>query len=196
MTSPVQAMVSLGAWSEMTVNQSKGKAYLEKANLIAFAPLPDREGLIASLVMQVMLQILLIDEEIDNPSLLYQRLVEVRRHMDHALSNYIKFLVQYLEDQGLPIIVDYCVNCQNKLKIVGINPQLGGFICQSCFAKVSGTLLSAEALKLMRIIKHQPYTERLNSSLVKMLIPLVHEHFNFHLDVQLEGFKTIEKLSL
>ncbi|MEY3609764.1 MAG: hypothetical protein RLZZ264_285 [Bacillota bacterium] len=195
MTSPVQAMVSLGAWSEITVNQSKGKAYLEKANLIAFAPLPDREGLIASLVMQVILQILLIDEEIENPSILYQRLVEVRKHMDLALSSYIKFLVQYLEDQGLPIIVDYCVNCQNKLKIVGINSQLGGFICQSCFAKVSGTLLSAEALKLMRIIKHQPYTEALNSSLMKALLPLVHEHFNFHLDVKFEGFKTIEKLS-
>jgi|1048.fasta_scaffold00037_14 recombinational DNA repair protein (RecF pathway) len=195
MTSPVQAMVSLGAWSEITVNQSKEKAYLEKANLIAFAPLPDREGLLASLVMQVILQILLIDEEIEKPYLLYQRLVEVRKHMDLALSSYIKFLVQYLEDQGLPIIVDYCVNCQNKLKIVGINPQLGGFICQSCFAQVSGTLLSAEALKLMRIIKHQPYTEALNSSLMKMLLPLVHEHFNFHLDVQFEGFKTIEKLT-
>lgn len=195
MTSPVQAMVSLGAWSELTFNQSHQKAYLEKANLIQFAPLPDREGLVASLVMQVMLQVLLIDEEIDHPSSLYDRLVEVRQHMDLALSSYIKFLVHYLEDQGVPIIVDYCVNCQNKLKIVGINPQLGGFICQSCLPNVSGRILPAEALKLMRTIKHQPYSEALNPSIIKLLLPLVHEHFNFHLDVKLEGFKTIEKLS-
>ena len=194
MTSPFQAMVSLGAWSEITINQSKDKAYLEKANLIAFAPLPDREGLMASLVMQVILQILLLDEEIDHPSENYQRLVEIRRHMDLALSNYLKFLIQYLDDQGLPIIVDYCVNCQNKLKIVGINPQLGGFICQSCLPKVSATLLSAESLKLMRSIRHKTYAEAISPSLTKMLIPLVHEHFNFHLDVHVEGFKTIEKI--
>jgi recombinational DNA repair protein (RecF pathway) len=194
MTSPFQAMVSLGAWSEITINQSKDKAYLEKANLIAFAPLPDREGLMASLVMQVILQILLLDEEIDHPSEIYQRLVEIRRHMDLALSNYLKFLIQYLDDQGLPIIVDYCVNCQNKLKIVGINPQLGGFICQSCLPKVSATLLSAESLKLMRSIRHKTYAEAISPSLTKMLIPLVHEHFNFHLDVHVEGFKTIEKI--
>jgi recombinational DNA repair protein (RecF pathway) len=194
MTSPFQAMVSLGAWSEITINQSKDKAYLEKANLIAFAPLPDREGLMASLVMQVILQILLLDEEIDHPSEIYQRLVEIRRYMDLALSNYLKFLIQYLDDQGLPIIVDYCVNCQNKLKIVGINPQLGGFICQSCLPKVSATLLSAESLKLMRSIRHKTYAEAISPSLTKMLIPLVHEHFNFHLDVHVEGFKTIEKI--
>lgn len=194
MTSPFQAMVSLGAWSEITINQSKDKAYLEKANLIAFAPLPDREGLMASLVMQVILQILLLDEEIDHPSEMYQRLVEIRRHMDLALSSYLKFLIQYLDDQGLPIIVDYCVNCQNKLKIVGINPQLGGFICQSCLPKVSATLLSAESLKLMRSIRHKTYAEAISPSLTKMLIPLVHEHFNFHLDVHVEGFKTIEKI--
>jgi recombinational DNA repair protein (RecF pathway) len=194
MTSPFQAMVSLGAWSEITINQSKDKAYLEKANLIAFAPLPDREGLMASLVMQVILQILLLDEEIDHPSEIYQRLVEIRRHMDLALSNYLKFLIQYLDDQGIPIIVDYCVNCQNKLKIVGINPQLGGFICQSCLPKVSATLLSAESLKLMRSIRHKTYAEAISPSLTKMLIPLVHEHFNFHLDVHVEGFKTIEKI--
>ena len=194
MTSPFQAMVSLGAWSEITINQSKNKAYLEKANLIAFAPLPDREGLMASLVMQVILQILLLDEEIDHPSEIYQRLVEIRRHMDLALSNYLKFLIQYLDDQGLPIIVDYCVNCQNKLKIVGINPQLGGFICQSCLPKVSATLLSAESLKLIRSIRHKTYAEAISPSLTKMLIPLVHEHFNYHLDVHVEGFKTIEKI--
>jgi hypothetical protein len=194
MTSPFQAMVSLGAWSEITINQSKDKAYLEKANLIAFAPLPDREGLMASLVMQVILQILLLDEEIDHPSEIYQRLVEIRRYMDLALSNYLKFLIQYLDDQGIPIIVDYCVNCQNKLKIVGINPQLGGFICQSCLPKVSATLLSAESLKLMRSIRHKTYAEAISPSLTKMLIPLVHEHFNFHLDVHVEGFKTIEKI--
>jgi len=194
MTSPFQAMVSLGAWSEITINQSKDKAYLEKANLIAFAPLPDREGLMASLVMQVILQILLLDEEIDHPSEIYQRFVEIRRHMDLALSNYLKFLIQYLDDQGIPIIVDYCVNCQNKLKIVGINPQLGGFICQSCLPKVSATLLSAESLKLMRSIRHKTYAEAISPSLTKMLIPLVHEHFNFHLDVHVEGFKTIEKI--
>ncbi len=194
MTSPFQAMVSLGAWSEITINQSKDKAYLEKANLIAFAPLPDREGLMASLVMQVILQILLLDEEIDHPTEIYQRLVEIRRHMDLALSNYLKFLIQYLDGQGLPIIVDYCVNCQSKLKIVGINPQLGGFICQSCLPKVSATLLSAESLKLMRSIRHKTYAEAISPSLTKMLIPLVHEHFNFHLDVHVEGFKTIEKI--
>jgi len=192
MTSPFQAMVSLGAWSELTINQSKQKAYLEKANLISFAPLPDREGLLASLAMQTILQVLLIDEEIDNAPALYQRLVEVRKHMDNALSSYIQFLVLYLEDQGVPIIVDYCVNCQNKLKIVGMNTQLGGFICQPCFEKVSGALLSANALKLMRTIKHQSFQGSLDQSLVKMLLPLVHEHFNFHLDIRLAGFKTIE----
>ncbi len=194
MTSPFHAMVSLGSWSELTLNQNKQKAYLEKANLISFSPLPDREGLIASLVMQVILQILLLDEDTHHAPNLYEQLVMVRRNIHFALSSYIKFLVYYLEEQGLPIIVDYCVNCQSKLKIVGVNPQLGGFICQGCHPKVSSTLLSAEALLLLRSIKHKTFEEALNPTIIKLLIPLVHQHFNFHLDVQLEGFKTIETL--
>ncbi len=196
MSSPFHAMVSLGAWSELTINQSKQKAYLEKANLISFAPLPDREGLIASLVMQVVLQILLLDEDIHHASILYQRLIEVRRNIHFGLSTYIKFLFEYLEDQGLPIIVNNCVQCQSKLKIVGVNPQLGGFICQTCHLKVSSTLLPAEALMLMRTMKQKPFAEAFNPSIVKMILPLLHQHFNFHMDVQLEGFKTIEKLAL
>lgn len=194
MTYPFQAMVSLGAWSELTLNQTRLKAYLEKANLLKFPPLPDRENLVGSLVMQVLLQILLLDEEADHASLLYDHLVQVRQHMQTALSSYLKFLFLYLEIQGLPVIVDYCVHCQTKVKIVGVNPKLGGFICQNCLSKVSGIPLSIEALKLMRAIKTLKYGEEINLTILKKIIPLVHQHFNFHLDVQLEGFKTIEKL--
>ena len=193
-TSPFHAMVALGSWSDFTINETKKKAYLEKANLIKFAPLPDQEGLIASIVMQVILQILLLDENADMAASMYPRLVGVRNGMQSALSTYTTFLLQYLDVQGVPMIVDYCVQCQSKLKIVGLNPQLGGFICQNCQAKVSSHLLPAEALVLMRKLKTIPFGEPVNNSTLKLLLPLIHQHFNFHLDVQLEGFKTIETL--
>ncbi len=193
-TSPFHAMVALGSWSDFTINETKKKAYLEKANLIKFAPLPDQEGLIASIVMQVILQIILLDENADMAASMYPRLVGVRNGMQSALSTYTTFLLQYLDVQGVPMIVDYCVQCQSKLKIVGLNPQLGGFICQNCQAKVSSHLLPAEALVLMRKLKTIPFGEPVNNSTLKLLLPLIHQHFNFHLDVQLEGFKTIETL--
>jgi len=193
-TSPFHAMVALGSWSDITINETKKKAYLEKANLIKFAPLPDQEGLIASIVMQVILQMLLLDENSDMAASMYPRLVAVRNGMQAALSTYTIFLLQYLDVQGVPMIVDYCVQCQSKLQIVGLNPQLGGFICQNCQAKVSSHLLPAEALVLMRKLKTIPFGKPVNNSILKLLLPLIHQHFNFHLDVQIKGFKTIETI--
>lgn len=192
MTSPFQAVTSLGAWSELTIRQSKQKMYLEKANLIQFAPLPDKEGMLASVMMEVLLQVLLLDETSSESSKLYALLSWVRQSWQTPRWAYLKFLSTYLHIQGVPLIVDYCVQCQSKVNIVAYSPRLGGFICQSCLPKVEATLLPAKALTLLRTFSSSKLAPNEDIPNLQRLIPLVHQHVAYHLDVNLQGFENVE----
>jgi recombinational DNA repair protein (RecF pathway) len=190
MTSPFQAVTSLGAWAELTLSVSKHKHYLEKASLIKFAPLPEKEGLLASMMMQVALQILLLnDAKLDSP-MLYPLLVNFRNQENSPIWHWLRLLTSYATLQGIPIVIDYCVACQSKEKIVGVSTDLGGLICQSCLTKTGGKTFPAMTLTRLRQLHKQATISGLDTDYLP-LVSIIHQHFEYHLDYDLEGFKTL-----
>ncbi len=194
LTSTMQAMASLGSWATLTFSMTRNKHYLEKAELIRFAPLPDQDGLIPTILLQIGLQILLLDETKTNAPQLYQLLVNLREANASYPWHWLSFLKAILTLQGVPIVVDYCVECQNKTSIVGVSTRLGGFICQDCLKHTTATALPARTLKALRQLYKQPEELKLNQEDQIELVPLVQDHFEHHLDMHIEGFKTIKQL--
>jgi recombinational DNA repair protein (RecF pathway) len=190
MTSPFQAVTSLGAWAELTLSVTRQKHYLEKASLIKFAPLPEKEGLLMSMMMQVALQILLFnDSKLESP-LLYPLLVNFRNQENTPIWHWLTFLTTYLSLQGVPIVIDYCVTCQSREKIVGVSTSLGGLICQSCLAKTNATTHPAMTLTRLRQLHKQPTMKGLDQDYL-VLVPIIHDHLEYHLDCDMEGLKTL-----
>lgn len=190
MTSPFQAVTSLGAWAELTLSVSKHKHFLEKASLIKFAPLPDKEGLLASMMMQVALQILLLNEDkLESPKL-YPLIVNFRNQDQAPIWHWLKLLTLYASLQGVPMGIDGCVVCQSKEKIVGISTKLGGFVCQSCFKASDAKTFTATTLNRLRQLHKQDSFQGLDKDYLP-LIPIVHDHFEYHLDCDIEGLKTL-----
>jgi len=190
MTSPFQAVTSLGAWAELTLSVTKQKHYLEKASLIKFAPLPEKEGLLASMMMQVALQILLFnDSKLESP-LLYPLLVSFRNQTHAPIWHWLTFLTSYAALQGVPIVIDYCVTCQSKEKIVGVSTKLGGLICQSCLAKTDPKTFPATTLTRLRQLHKVASISGLDKDYLP-LVPIIHDHLEYHLDCDIEGLKTL-----
>jgi DNA repair protein RecO len=194
LTSNMQAMASLGSWANLTFSMNRNKHFLEKADLIRFAPLPDQDGLLLTIMLQVALQILLFDETKANGAHLYQSLVDLRQAKASFPWHWLSFLKSILALQGVPMVVDYCVSCQNKSSIVGVSSELGGFICQDCIKQTSNTPLPATTLKALRQLYKQPQALLSNQEHQIPLIPLVQNHFEHHLDIHIEGFKTLQTL--
>ena len=193
MTSSFQAVTSLGAWAEMTLSVNKSKHYLEKASLIKFAPLPEKEGLLSSMMMQVALQILLLnDSKLESPQL-YPLLVNFRNQVSTPIWHWLTLLIAYVSLQGVPIVIDYCVACQSKEKIVGVSTELGGFICQSCLAKTDGKPYPALTLSRLRQLHKQPTIIGVDQDYLS-LVPIIHQHLEFHLDSKIEGLQTLQKM--
>lgn len=190
MTSPFQAVTSLGAWAELTLSVTKQKHYLEKASLIKFAPLPEKEGLLASMMMQVALQILLLnDAKLESP-MLYPLLVNFRNQEQSPIWHWLKLLTSYASLQGVPIVIDYCVVCQRKEKIVGVSTQLGGLMCQSCLAKNDAKPYPALTLTRLRQLHKLTTIAGVDKDYLP-LVPIIHDHLEYHLDCDIEGLKTL-----
>jgi recombinational DNA repair protein (RecF pathway) len=190
MTSPFQAVTSLGAWAQLTLSVSKKKHYLEKASLIKFAPLPDKEGLLASMMMQVALQILLFnDSKLDSP-MLYPLLVGFRNQDHSPIWHWLKFLTSYAALQGVPMMIDSCVACQSKEKIVGVSTPLGGLICQSCLGETDAKPYPALTLTRLRQLHKQTTITGLDQDYLP-LVSIIHDHLEYHLDIDIEGLKTL-----
>jgi DNA repair protein RecO len=193
MTSPFQAVTSLGAWAELTLSISKQKLYLEKASLIKFAPLPEKEGLLISMMMQVALQILLLnDSKLESPQL-YPLLVTFRNQKNSPIWHWLRFLTAYASLQGVPIVIDYCVSCQSKEKIVGVSTSLGGFICQSCLAKNDTKPQPVQTLTRLRQLHKQTTIAGLDQDYLP-LVSIIHQHLEYHLDCDIEGLQTLQKM--
>ncbi|MFZ9782342.1 MAG: DNA repair protein RecO [Bacilli bacterium] len=194
MTSPFQAATTLGAWTKFTVRESRSKGYLEKAELIQFAPLPTKEGMLATMMMEAILQVILFDESDTEGPTLYAMLSNLRNHWETPQLTYLRFLLQYLKLQGIPLIVDYCVQCQSKKQIVGVSQALGGFICQGCIHQVSAKRLSAKALTLLRSLQQETLSKTEDVASLNTLINVVHDHVRYHLDTRFIGFDNIESI--
>jgi DNA repair protein RecO (recombination protein O) len=193
MTSPFQAVTSLGSWAEMTLSVSKSKHFLEKASLIKFAPLPEKEGLLSSMMMQVALQILLLnDSKLESPQL-YPLLVNLRTQDHDPIWTWLKFLTSYASLQGVPMVIDYCVACQSKEKIVSISTKLGGFICQSCLATSDAEPYPALSLSRLRQLHKQSAIIGVDQDYLS-LVTIIHHHLEFHLDSKIVGLQTLQKL--
>jgi DNA repair protein RecO len=193
MTSPFQAVTSLGAWAELTLSVSKKKHYLEKASLIKFAPLPEKEGLLSSMMMQVALQILLLnDSKLESPQL-YPLLVNFRSQENDPLWNWLRFLTAYASLQGVPVVIDYCVACQSKEKIVGVSTPLGGLICQSCLAKTNAKPYPALTLTRLRQLHKHMTIIGIDQDYLP-LVPIIHQHLEYHLDCDIEGLHTLQRM--
>ena len=190
MTSPFQAVTSLGAWAELTLSVTKQKHYLEKASLIKFAPLPEKEGLLASMMMQVAMQILLFnDSKLESP-MLYPLLVDFR-NQDHApIWHWLKLLTTYAALQGIPMMIDSCVSCQSKKKIVAVSTQLGGLMCQSCLGKNDAKPYPAITLTRLRQL-HKLKTFAGSDKDYLPLVSIIHDHLEYHLDCDIEGLTTL-----
>lgn len=194
MTSSFQAVTALGSWANFTIRESKKKAYLEKAELIQFAPLPNQEGLLASMMMEALIQVLLLDESHDQGELLYTMLKHARGQWQTPYFTYLQFLMHYLTLQGVPLVVDYCVRCQSKKQIVGVSTPLGGFICQTCFPQVDAQKLSAVTLTLLRQFSEPAIDPNVSQTDFLPIIPLLHDHFRYHLEARLMGFDNLEAI--
>jgi recombinational DNA repair protein (RecF pathway) len=193
MTSPFQAVTSLGAWAELTLSTSRQKHYLEKASLIKFAPLPEKEGLLSSMMMQVALQILLLnDSKLESPQL-YPLLVNFRNQEKDPIWNWLRLLTAYASLQGVPVVIDYCVACQSKEKIVGVSTPLGGFICQSCLAKTDAKPYPATTLTRLRQL-HKPTPIVGIDQDYLPVVAIIHSHLEYHLDCDIEGLQTLQKM--
>ena len=190
LTSPFQAVTSLGAWAELTLSISRQKHYLEKASLIKFAPLPEKEGLLSSMMMQVALQILLLnDSKLESP-FLYPLLVNFRNQKHAPIWHWLKLLTAYASLQGVPIVIDYCVGCQSKEKIVGVSTPLGGLICQSCLANNDAKIYPALTLTRLRQLHKQSTITGLDQDYLP-LVSIIHQHLEYHLDCDIEGLQTL-----
>lgn len=194
MTSPFQAATTLGSWTKFTIRESRSKAYLEKAELLQFAPLPTKEGLLATVMMEAILQVMLFDESDTEGPTLYAMLSELRNQWETPQSTYLRFLLQYLKLQGIPLVADYCVQCQSKKQIVGVSQTLGGFVCQTCIHQISAKRLPAKALSLLRSLQQENMKETGDDSSLNSLIYVVHDHVRYHLDTRFIGFDNIESI--
>jgi DNA repair protein RecO (recombination protein O) len=194
MTSPFAATTSLGTWATFTLSKTKNRFYLEKATLIQFAPMAPDQGILASMMMQTALQIALIHDDPEEGKIIYQALVEFRSNLKEPGYQWLIFLTAYLQMQGVPMIVSYCVKCQQTKNIVGLSIHLGGFVCQTCLPTTDALTLSAQQLTALLQLHRQPTNLSGKNSLIASLIPLFHQHFQYHLDLRLQGFETIENL--
>lgn len=193
-TSPFQAVTSLGSWALIGIKGHQKKFYLETASLIQFPPLPEKEGLLASVMTQVSLQILLLDESNHEGEKLYTLYESFRKHWQDPIWNWLHFMKNYMEIQGIPMKIDACVACHAKTNIVAVSSSLGGFMCQQCFHEEKAKLYSAETLQTLRFFYLFPDKMQGSSIKLKPLIPILHSHFLFHMDSQIQGFKSIEEL--
>ncbi len=57
--------------------------------------------------------------------------------------------LKYLEYLGIGLNLDSCIKCGNKTKIVTLDPDEGGFICQDCY--LDEKIMSPKAIKLIRM---------------------------------------------
>lgn len=57
--------------------------------------------------------------------------------------------VKYLEYLGVGLNLDSCIKCGNKTKIVTLDPDEGGYICQNCYTNEK--ILDPKTLKLLRM---------------------------------------------
>lgn len=190
LTSAFQAVTSLGSWANLTLSVTRQKHYLEKAELIKFAPLPEKEGLLASMMMQVGMQILLMNEsKLESPSL-YPLMVKFRNQTEAPIWHWLKFLTDYVALQGVPMVIDYCVVCQTKEKIVGISTHMGGLVCQSCLPKTDAKAFPALSLNRLRQLHKQSSLVGQDGDYLPLIHP-IHHHLEYHVDIHVEGLKTL-----
>ncbi len=57
--------------------------------------------------------------------------------------------LKYLDYLGVGLNLDSCIKCGNKTKIVTLDPDEGGFICQDCYTNEK--IISPKAIKLIRM---------------------------------------------
>lgn len=75
-------------------------------------------------------------------------LIKLNEHQNPLiLTNIVE--LKYLAYLGVPLSLDSCIKCGNKTKIVTIDPDEGGFICQNCYTNEK--ILSPKSIKLIRM---------------------------------------------
>lgn len=192
LTSPLAATTSLGTWANFTFSQTKQRIYLEKATLIAFAPLAEATSILGSMMMQTALFIALLHDDQEAGKRLYQQMQSFREQLNTPFAAWTTFLIAYLQEQGVPMIVDYCVKCQQTKGIVGVSAHLGGFICKQCLKSTDATALPATHLQALLTRHRHPFDTTISDQVLAGIIPHLHQHFLIHVDVPVPGFAIIE----
>jgi DNA repair protein RecO len=191
-TSSLSAATTPGTLAQFKVSSTSRKMYLESATIEAFTPLADQDGFWGSLMMAAALEMSLLSDDDTTAPALFTALVDFRKNLNHPFLAWASFLIQFLIIQGIPLTTDYCVRCHSKKKIVAMSIPLGGFICESCLAKGDAkTLPRNQLLTLLKLNRRQlPLPE----DDVQKVVIILHRYVVHHLDVELQGLKTLDKV--
>jgi DNA repair protein RecO len=192
MTSAYSAATTPGTLADLKLTATKQKMYLESATVSAFTPLPETDGLLASLMMAAALEISLLNDDDTAAPDLFHALETFRTSLNHPYISWAIFLHTFLKIQGIPMTVDHCVRCQKTQRIVGLSASLGGFICQDCLPHVKANILKASQLKTILTLSRHP--DQLVDAEVQSILPYIHDHLAIHLDVDLQGLSTLESV--
>lgn len=87
----------------------------------------------------------------DNPeifNIFINTLIKINEHQNPLILTNIAEL-KYLDYLGVPLNLDSCIKCGNKTKIVTLDPDEGGYICQDCYTNEK--ILSPKSIKLIRM---------------------------------------------
>jgi DNA repair protein RecO len=192
MTSAYGAATTPGTLADFKLIATKQKMYLESATVFTFTPLPETDGLLASLMMAAALEMSLLNDDDTSAHDLFNALETFRTSLDHPYTSWAIFLKTFLKIQGIPMTVDHCVRCQKTQRIVALSASLGGFICQDCLPNIKAKILKASQLKTLLALSRQP--QQLVEADVKLILPYIHDHLSIHLDIELQGLTTLESM--
>lgn len=88
----------------------------------------------------------------NNDESIYQLFIDTILKLDETqnpmiLTNILE--LKYLDYLGVSLNLDSCIKCGNKTRIVTLDPDEGGFICQDCYR--GEQILDPKTLKLIRM---------------------------------------------
>lgn len=183
------AATSVGAYSRFHFQEKKGKQALSDIQLLHH-PMRSLTTIHPLLAYETLIELTLKYVQEESSARYYIPFKNAVNTLSHqplvALNEYYRFLI---EENGIPLVLDRCVECDTKKGIHALSVAHGGFLCKSCAIQHNQPSVPVEQLIFIRDFYKRGPQLGIHEEALLRLLKLHHDHAFFAFNTPLIAYQ-------
>jgi len=183
------AATSVGALSRFFFQEKKGVMKHSETQLLKH-PMQTFEGVHRLLAYEVLIELTIKYVQEEDSIRYYSPFKNAVETLSLqplvGLNEFYRFL---LEENGIPLVLNRCVECETKKQIYALSVSHGGFLCKPCAMKTNQARVPIDQLRFIRDFYRRGPLLGIHEEALLRLLKLHHDHAFFSFNTPLFAYQ-------